>query len=685
MILALMVFGAQAQIDRTTAPKPGPPPEIRLGQPQTFELKNGLKVLVVADRKLPRVSIQLTLDNPPVMEGEKAGTANLTASLLGNGSRNIPKDAYIEEVDFMGASINFGAQSASARSLAKYFPRVLELLADAAINPHFSGEDFETEKTRLLTFIQTQEKDVAAVADRLQDALAYGTQHPYGEFITQESVSAVTLADVQQFYRDNFVPANAYLVVIGDVDFQEVEQLVTKYFTPWTRAVPPSYTYSRPPDVQYPQINFVDMPNAVQSEIRAIQLADLKMSDPDYLASILANRIFGGGFQGRLNRNIREDKGYAYYAYSSLGNDKYAPAAFTALTSVRNSVTDSAVVQILKELDSIVLPTISREELDNAKAEYTGSFVMALEKPETIARYALNIETENLPADFYATYLERLNAVGLEAVQKAAEKYFHPGKTRIVIAGKGSEVIPGLEKISYKGKTIPIRYFDKQAREVEKPEGNAPLPAGTTLQSVIEGYFEAIGGRETIDAVETLSLVYTGTAMGSEIRMVELRTPDKFAQHTYMNDALMMGVIANGEEFFMKQAGNKMPLPPAMQQDLKKVMGTFPEKQILSDPGAQLAGIEKVGGKDAYRINVPGDVVQASYFYDVDTGLKLKEAVAVSINGQTNTQEVLYTDYRKIEGISFPGKRTGNIGPELVESQLLEVKINEGVTDSDFE
>ncbi len=685
MLLVLMALGAHAQIDRTTIPKPGPPPEIRLGQPQTFELKNGLKVLVVTDRKLPRVSVQLTIDNPPVLEGEKAGTSDLTASLLGNGTKNIPKDAYIEEVDFMGASISFGAQSASARSLSKYFPRVLELLADAAIYPNFSGEDFETEKTRLLTFIQSQEKDVSAVADRLQDALAYGPQHPYGEFITQESVSAVSLADVEQFYRDYFVPANAYLVVIGDVEYREVEQLVTKYFTPWAHAVAPSYNYSRPPDVQYPQINFVDMPNAVQSEIRAIQLADLKMRDPDYLPSILANRIFGGGFQGRLNRNIREDKGYAYYAYSSLGNDKYVPAAFTALTSVRNAVTDSAVVQILKELDSIILPNISTEELNNAKAEYTGSFVMALERPETIARYALNIETENLPADFYATYLERLNAVSLEEVQKAAEKFFAPGKIRIIISGKGSEVLPALEKINYKGKPIPIRYFDKQAREAKKPQVNTPLPAGATLQSVIEGYFQAIGGKATLDAVNTLRLVYTGMAMGSEIRMVELRTPDKFAQHTYMKDALMMGVISNGKEWFMKQAGNKMPLPPAMQQDMKKVIGTFPEKPILSIPDAQLVGIEKVGEKDAYRINVPGDVVQASYFYDVETGLKLKEAVTVSVNGQSNTQEILYMDYREIEGIMLPGKRVGSIGPEIVESELLEAKINEGVSDSDFE
>ena len=685
LLLAFITLGVQAQIDRSVMPEAGPPPEIQLGQPQTFKLKNGLKVLVVPDRKLPRVSVQLSLDNPPVMEGDLAGVADLTSSLLGNGSKNIPKDAFIDEVDFMGASISFGAQSASARTLSKYFPRILELLADAAINPNFTMEDFDTEKARLLTFIQSQDKDVTAIADRLQDALAYGTQHPYGEFMTRETVAGVTLEDVEQFYRDYFVPANAYLVVIGDVDFGEVRELVTKYFTPWTRAVPPSYSYTRPANVQYPQINFVDMPNAVQSEIRAIRLADLKMNDPGYLASILANRIFGGGFQGRLNQNIREDKGYAYYAYSSLGNDKYAPAAFTALTSVRNAVTDSAVVQILQELDSITLPTITLEELNNAKAEYTGSFVMALEKPETIARYALHIETENLPPDFYTTYLERLNAVSLQQVQLAAEKYFNPRQTRIVIAGKGSEVISGLGGIMHQGKAVPIRYFDKQAKEVEKPDYNISLPPGVTIQSVINSYFDAIGGKQAIEAVETLKLVYEGTAMGSDIRVVELRSVDKFAQNTYMNDDLMMGVIANGDDLFMKQGGNKMPLPPAMQQDLKKVLGTFPEKLILANQEALLAGIEKVGEKDAYRINVPGEVVQASYFYDVESGLKLKEAVAVSMNGQISNQEVIYMDYKEIEGIRFPGSRIGSIGQQLLESQLLEVKINEGFSETDFD
>lgn len=426
--------------------------------------------MVVEDHKLPRVSAYLILDNPPILEGDKTGIATLTGRLLGNGSKTIPKDDFYEEVDFLGASIQFGAQNATASSLKKYFPRILELMADAAINPNFTDEDFEAEKARILTSLKNQEKDVAEIADRLQSALAYGKGHPFGEFTTEASINNILLTDIEQFYRDYFVPSNAYLVVIGDTNLEEVQDLVARYFVSWTRAVPPTFSYSRPSNVQYTQVNFVDMPNAVQSEIRAVNLIDLKMNDPDYLPALLANRIIGGGFQGRLNLNIREDKGYAYYAYSSMGNNKYAPSTFKALTSVRNAVTDSAVVQILKELDSINLPTITEEELNNVKAEYTGSFVMALEKPETIARYALNIETESLPEDFYATYLERLNAVTVEEVQQAANKYIHSRQARIVIAGKGSEVIQGLENIKFQGKDLPVFYFDKMANPIKKEE-----------------------------------------------------------------------------------------------------------------------------------------------------------------------------------------------------------------------
>ena len=436
VLLAFMAFAVQAQIDRSKMPEPGPSPEINLQDPQRFELNNGLKVLVVENHKLPRVSIQLTLDNPPILEGDKAGVSSLTGSLLGNGSTSIPKDEFNEEVDFLGASVSFGSQSAFASSLSKYFPRILELMADAAINPNFTQEEFDKEKDKLITGLKTEEKDVAAIAGRVQRALAYGVNHPYGEFTTEETVNNVTLSDVQQFYSNYFVPANSYLVIIGDVSFDQVKELVTKEFTPWIKASPPSFTFSKPSDAQYTQINFVDVPNAVQSEITVQNLVNLQMKDEDYLPALVANQILGGGGEARLFLNLREDKGYTYGSYSRIGNDKYAPSRFSASASVRNVVTDSSVVELLSEIDRIAKEPVSEKELKNTKAKYVGNFVLALERPSTIARYALNIETEGLPKDFYKTYLERINAITIEDVQAAAQKYFSTKNARIVVVAK---------------------------------------------------------------------------------------------------------------------------------------------------------------------------------------------------------------------------------------------------------
>ncbi len=683
ILFAFLAIGTQAQIDRSVMPEPGPSPQINLDEAQRFELKNGLKVLVVENHKLPRVSIQLTIDNPPILEGQKAGVSTLTASLLGNGSKSIPKDDFNEEVDFLGARVNFGSQSAFASSLSKYFPRLLELMSDAAINPNFTQEEFDKEKEKLLTGLKTQDKDVSAIASRVQLALAYGTDHPNGEFTTAETVNNVTLADVKKFYSNYFVPANAYLVVIGDVSFKDVEELTQKNFTSWTKAAPPSFTYSNPSDAQYTQIDFVDVPNAVQSEIAVQNLVNLQMKDDDYLPALVANQILGGGGEARLFLNLREDKGYTYGSYSRLGSSKYTASRFRATASVRNAVTDSSIVELLSEIDRISKEPVSEKELKNTKAKYVGNFVLALERPQTIARYALNIETEGLPKDFYKTYLERINAITIEDVQKASQKYFNAKNARIVVAGKGSDVIESLEKVSFNGKKVPTLYFDKYAAKTEKPSYET-APEGITVKAIVDNYFKAIGGKDAIDKIKSLKLVYEGSINGSTIKVEEKRTATNYAQTTFQNDNALQGVIAKGDELFMKQGPNKFPLPPAMKEDLKSALGILPEHGFVGSAKAKVAGIEKVDGNDAYKIDVSGEAVSFSYYYDVATGLKVKEAQVINFGGQTQNSETSLKDYKAVDGILFPAVKVGSALGQTMESKLIEAVINKDITDEDF-
>lgn len=463
ILLILLLLTGIMQAQERKQPKPGKSPEINIKKPQTFTLENGLKVMVVENHKLPKVTFNLTIDNPPFAQGGKKGVDELCSNLIGNGSIKISKDDFNEEVDFMGANIVFSSHEVYASSLSKFSGRVLQLMSYGALYPNFTQEELDKERDKLIEGIRSQEKSVPAIAKRVVNTLAFGKNHPYGEFMTEETLSGITLDDIKTNYSTYFVPEHAYLAVVGDVKFKDIKPIIEHLFGSWKKASTPKTNYSDPENVPFTQINFIDVPNAVQSEISLVNTINLKMSDKDFFSAAIANYILGGSFNSYLNMNLREAHGWTYGARTEMGSGKYISKVKSS-SAVKNVVTDSAVVEFIKEIKRIRTEKVETELLKEVKAGYVGRFVMRVEKPESIARYALNIETENLPADFYDNYIKNINAVTEEDIMQAANKFFMIDNTRIIIVGKGSEVIPGLEKLN-----IPIFYFDKYGNPIEKP------------------------------------------------------------------------------------------------------------------------------------------------------------------------------------------------------------------------
>ena len=217
-----------------------------------------------------------------ILKATKKVLDELTGSLIGNGSTTITKDAFNEEIDFLGADISFSTDGAFGSGLSKYAKRILELMAEGSLKPNFTQEEFDKEKDKLIEGLKTQEKNVTVVAGRVENVLVYGKNHPAGEYLSEATINNVSLADVKTHYNTYFVPEHAYLVVIGDVKFKDTKKMVEKLFGSWTKAKAPQVSYTAPSNVQYTQINFVDMPNAVQSEISLVNSVNLKLSDPDY-------------------------------------------------------------------------------------------------------------------------------------------------------------------------------------------------------------------------------------------------------------------------------------------------------------------------------------------------------------------------------------------------------------------
>jgi predicted Zn-dependent peptidase len=676
-IAASLFLTMTMQAQDRPQPKAGPTPSININKPQSFVLKNGLKVLVVENHKLPRVSFNLTLDNPPYAEGTKKGVSDLLSSMIGNGTQSVSKNAFNEEIDFLGANINFWDSGASANGLSRYSKRILELMADGALNPLFVQEEFEKEKEKIIEGLKSEEKSVSAIAGRVENVLTYGKEHYKGEYTSEETLKNVTLNDVILNYNTYFAPSNAYLVIVGDVNFKDVKKEVERLFGKWKKATAPQLTYSDPKDVQYSQINFIDVPNAVQSEIALVNLSNLKMTDKEYFAALLANQILGGGGEGRLFLNLREKHGWTYGAYSSIGSGKYINK-FRSGSSVRNVVTDSAIVEVFNELKKIRTELVSEEDLKNAKAKYIGNFVMQIEKPSTIAGYALNKETQGLPEDFYENYIKNINAVTAEDIKNAANKYFLADKTRVVIVGKAGDVLPGLETMSKREK-LPIFYFDKYGNPTEKPEVKKPVPAGVTAQTVLNDYIKAIGGEKAVKNVKTLAVMSAGTVQGTPLELVVKTAPKKLGVEMKAMGMTMMKQVVNDKEAYMVQQGQRKDFKDQELKDMQAEATTFKELGLLTEKGITLTGIENINGADAYAIKNG----KSTYYYDVKTGYKIAEAKELEQGGQKMTQTTYYQDYKDVKGLKFPYKTIMNVGIEI-ELITTEVKINEGVTDADF-
>ena len=679
LVVCLVGTSMSAQIDRSSIPKPGPAPSINIGEPESFSLSNGLKVLVVENDKLPRVSARLIIDNKPYTE-QKPGTQEMVASLLGTGTQETSKDEFNEEIDFLGASISFGSESAFASSLSKFFPRVLELMAEGALQPKFIQEEFESEKAKLIEGLKSSQKDVGTIANRLSSSQAYGSNHPYGQYVSVESVENITLEDVQNTYKNYFVPENSYLVLVGDITAKEAKKIVKEAFKKWKKATPPSTSLPAVKPAQYTQINFVDMPNAVQSEIIVQNTVDLKMADEDYFPVIVMNQILGGSFGSYLNMNLREDKGYTYGARSSVGDSRYA-SRFRASASVRNAVTDSAVVEFMREIDRIRTEQVDAEKLEDTKKKFAGSFVMKLEQPSTVANYALNIETQGLPKDFYETYLEQINAVTQEDIQRVAEKYLKSDQMQIVVAGKGSEVIENLENVEFKGKKIPILYFNKETEKVDKPEFQKELPEGITVATVYEDYIQAIGGQDAVSSLNTMMMKGAASVQGMTLSFTSKAAQGgKSLTLIEMNGMTLSKQVFDGEKGYASAQGQKMDLTEQQIKDTKVTAGLFPELNVSNS--ATLVGIETMNDEEAYVVKLTDNVRE---FYSTTSGLKLATETTAEQMGQTMTSTVSYLDYTEESGVMVPMTLSQNLGPQTVDIKIEDVKFNEGVSDADFE
>lgn len=286
-----------------------------------------------------------------------------------------------------------------------------------------------------------------------------------------------------------------------------------------------------------------------------------------------------------------------------------------------------------------------------------------------------------MPNDFYINYLRKINAVTVADVERVSKKYFKPDNLRIVVVGKGSEVLSGLEMLKGpKGRSIPVSYFDKNGNPVGKPDYNKAVDAGVTVESVLNKYIDAIGGKKALEAVNSVKLVANAEMQGMQLGLEMIKTKkNQSSMIVSMGGAPLQKTVFNGETGYMMAQGQRIDYDDKQNAAAKLEAVPFME---LSAKDAKLERMEKVDGKDAYVLSFGKD---SEVYYDKETGLKLKETSVQEAMGQTMTTTVTYGDYQAVDGIKFPFSIQQSAGPQELTFNVDKVTINADVSDADFE
>lgn len=676
LTLVCLAFGATAQIDRTKLPEPAPAKELKLGDYEKFTLKNGLTVIVAENHKLPTISWTLSLNTGPVTEGDKAGYWGIYGQVMSAGTTSKTKEELSEEIDFMGASVSASASSVSAFSLSKYKEDVLDIMSDILYNPSFPQDEFDRAIEQTLTGLKQAKDDPNGIASTVRSMLNYGKDHPYGEAATEETVNNITIDDLKAHYANFFKPNIAYLIITGDITKREAQKLAKKYFGDWKKGDVQKEEFVTPKAIEETVISFVDRPSSVQSVISISYTVDNKPGNADATTISVMNEILGGSGSARLFMNLREDKGYTYGAYSSLGSSRYS-ASFNASASVRNEVTDSALTEFMNELKRIREAEVTQAELDLAVNSMRGSFARGLENRGTAAQYALSIELNNLPDDYYANYLKRLEAITVQDIKRVAQKYIRPDNANVVIVGKGEEIIESLRPFA------PINFYDAEGNPAEDPTKKEI--ADISPRTILDKYIEVIGGREAVDGVKTmvnksaanLNMGGQSIALG---RVVYSQGPDKFADVQTVPQGEIYQIYNAGDAYLVM--GGQKQSPPGPFAALMKYQGTLFGERFYEEIGFELTykGTVKVNDKDAHRIEINLGGMAINEYYDVESGLKVRVEL-----GPSGTVDL--SDYREVDGIMIPfsfSQKGGQL-PVALEFKSEEVTINGEIDQSIFD
>jgi predicted Zn-dependent peptidase len=453
-LLGLLWFSLPAMAqepDRSAPPELGPPPVLTLPKMEKFTLSNGIPVIYMQKSQVPLIQVNVILRSGRVDDPKgKTGLATLVADMLDEGAGERDALALADAIDFLGANISTSAgQHATTVSLncpVSQIEKSLELLSDIILRPQFPETELQRlQIERLNQLLQWHDEPNTIATVGFYHSL-YGEQHPYGKtrIGSEKEIRGITVNDIRDFYQRHFISNNAFIVVVGDSDAEDIQTALNHYFQNWQTGDKPQTDLPQPKN-QEPKIILIDKPGAPQSVIRIGKIGVSRYTD-DYYALVVMNTLLGGSFTSRLNSNLREEHGYTYGA-GSIFFYYTEPGPFLAYSSVGTDVTAAALTEFKKEITGIT--EISRKDLDRAKnyvaLRYPRNFQTASQIATELEEWGLY----DLPEDYFNTYIQDILSVSKNEVVTSARETIAWKDMTIIVVGDVNTIKPEIQALNW--------------------------------------------------------------------------------------------------------------------------------------------------------------------------------------------------------------------------------------------
>ncbi len=687
-----------------TIPASGTQTHFQFPQTATKTLANGLRVFVVTDHSEPAVAVRLvTLSAGGIKDPQgMPGVAQMTANLLTQGTEKRSAKDIAEAIDFIGGSLEASASKdstdVSLDVVKKDLATGLDLMSDVVLHPAFRSEELDRQRQQLLSDLTVQYSDPDFLASGAFSRIVYGSS-PYGwpEQGTPDTLKSLDPAILAKFHDANYAPNQSLLAFAGDVTPGEAFAAAEKYFGAWPKIDVASTVPPAPEPVTGMHIWLIDKADAVQTQIRAGKLG-IRRGDPDYVPVVVMNRIFGGGYNSRLNTEVRVKKGLTYSAYSSF-NPHRSTGSFAVGTYTRTEATVEAAKLVVDLIAKMSTGDVTPQEMDFARDYLAGVYPIQSETSEDVANRVLTVAAFDLPADYNSTYPDRIRAVTSAQVRDMAMRYLSAKDLDLVFAGNVSAFRDALKKAfpDAKYEEIAFDQVDLLSPDLRKakvtPATHASLEQG---KQIILAAARAAGG-DTLASLAALKMTEDGKIFrpdGDTPRSVTwlVSYPDR-ARGEFDLSGKNIVQVCDGHSAWVQMGTETRDATPMTREFLRATAlyggGWGLYREVLggkiSDPAIWAIGSEEIAGKKTAGVAVDAAFGTIKLYFDTATHLLVAARYQSAGAQGASDNEQRWSDYRTVEGRQFAFSTVVyRDGVKYMESTIQQLDLNPKVDDSLF-